>query len=296
MEKLAADPTSLVLTDLRMPGMNGLELLDQIAAHHPFTFVILLTAHADVSTVIQALRGGASDFLTKPFSLRDLRQRIEAALAKRDACVQQWDSAQQDEIRLENLLRRYDDLRNGAIKSLTAIMDLAHPATYAHSERVALRSAAVATAMGANDAAVEAIYLAGLLHDLGKVTISREVLDKPAGLNSTEREAMRTHAERSAQIASSVELPESTVAAIRHHHERFDGSGYPLGLKGESIPFGARIVAVCDAYDAMSSARPYRPALPEEESVRQLCQGAGSHFDPGVIQTFCLLRESDELN
>src|SRR5687767_1964793 len=173
--ELAESPVDLVLTDLRMPGMNGLELLEQLSLHHPHSFVILLTAHADVPTVVQAMRGGASDFLTKPFTLRDLHTRVDIALDKRQALVQEIEAKETNERRLEGLLCRYDQLRKGAIKSLTAILDLAHPATYAHSERVALRSAAVASAMGAVGDEVRAIFLAGLLHDLGKVTISRHV-------------------------------------------------------------------------------------------------------------------------
>ena len=296
LQKLAESPADLVLTDLRMPGMTGLELLEQLSLHHPTSFVILLTAHADVPTVVQAMRGGASDFLTKPFSLRDLHTRVEAALDKRQALVEELEARQSNERRLEGLLCRYEQLRKGAIQSLTSILDFAHPATYAHSERVALRSAAVANAMGVIEEEVRAIYLAGLLHDLGKVTISRHVLDKATRLSATERIAIRTHAERSAHIASSVELPESTVDAIRHHHERYDGTGYPAGLKGDAIPFGARVVAVCDAYDAMSCERPYRPALPESESVRQLWHGSGTQFDPSVISSFCVLRESNQLD
>jgi putative two-component system response regulator len=291
LDMLAESPAAFVVTDVRMPGMSGLALLEQIRAHYPDTFVILLTAYADVNIVIRALRSGACDFLTKPFRLEDLYTSLQDAESKRHDLLAQQAIAKEKEEHLEQLAAQYSDLRAGVLAALGAALETKHPETRAHSERVALRAANLASVLGMDEEEVQAVYVAGLLHDIGKVAVDRVVLDKPGGLDSAELSQMRSHPEESARIVEPVGLSPVAVAAIRHHHERYDGTGYPDHLAGEEIPTGARILAVCDAYDAMTSTRAYRPALPPEEGFSRLRTGAGTHWDPRIVEVFCNLQQ-----
>jgi len=287
LARLAEEHADIVITDVRMPGMNGLELLEQVRSHYPDIFVVLLTGTADVPTVIRALRSGACDFLTKPFSISDLCERVQLAAKNRSERLLEVEEHRENESLVSGLKERCRELHEGVLQSLRTVLDLAHPDTSAHSERVAIRAASMAKEMGSADEDIGAIYLAGLLHDLGKVTLDREIVTKPGRLDSSEMSHMQLHPDRSARIVSTVPLPQVTLDAIRHHHERFDGTGYPDSLRGENIPFSARILAVCDSFDAMVSERTYSPALSVEEGIRRLREGAGSQFDPGVVDVFC---------
>jgi putative two-component system response regulator len=257
LERLANEESALVVSDVRMAGMDGLELLEQIRVHHPDVSVILLTGSADVPTVVQALRSGACDFLTKPFTLAELRERVDAVMEKRRK-EREIRLADHERARgLEQMAARYRALTEGILQALTEALGTRHPETRAHSERVALRAVNLAMALGLGEEEVRALYAAGLLHDIGKVAVDQDVLDKAGGLNDRELDQIRAHPLVSAQIVAPVSLSPVTMEAIRHHHERFDGQGYPDRLAGERIPLGARILAVCDAFDAMTSERAY---------------------------------------
>ncbi|MCC6728218.1 MAG: response regulator [Chthonomonadales bacterium] len=286
---LAEQPADFVLTDVRMPGMNGLELLEQVRMHYPDIFVILLTGAADVEMVVRALRSGACDFITKPFRLEGLQERMRLAEQRRADAMREREADAQRRNRLDHLARRYAGLASGVLEALSAVLETKHPETRAHSQRVALHAADLATRLGRPSEEVKALYVAGLLHDIGKVAVDNTVLDKPERLDVTEFDQIRAHPEESARIVAPIASAATTMRAIRHHHERLDGRGYPDGLRGLAIPLGARILSVCDAYDAMTSARAYHPAVPLDEALERLRAGAGSQWDPEVVEAFCAL-------
>ncbi len=289
LAELAKRPCAFVLSDVRMPGMSGLDLLEQVRAHYPDTFVLLLTGAADVGMVTRAFRAGACDFLTKPFSMDELRDRMEVAHERRIEALRQREAEQYKTKRLEHLALRYEGMVNGVVSSLAMVLDTKHPQTRAHSERVALRAADVATSMGMGPDDVQAMYVAGLLHDIGKIAVDSTILEKSGKLDHDEFDQIRSHPAESARIVDPVALSPLVVAAIRHHHERWDGTGYPDGLLGDAIPLSARILSVCDAYDAMTNERTYSPALPAAEGIARLHEGAGRQWDPAVVDMFCRL-------
>lgn len=291
LERLAEQETAFVLTDVRMPGMSGLDLLEQVRLHYPDAFVILLTGAADVPTVIRALRSGACDFLTKPFSLAELSERMTNALVKRCEMVSDRETQQYQERRMEHMALRYKDLAEGVLLALSSALGTKHPETQAHSERVALRSANLAESLQLPAEDVRAIYVAGLLHDVGKVAVDTSILDKPGRLDTQEFDQIRSHPVESARIVEPIALSPVTLQAIRHHHEQYDGSGYPDKLAGEEIPLAARILAVCDAFDAMTSDRAYQSALPCNEGFTRLQSGAGRQWDPAIVEVFCRLNQ-----
>jgi putative nucleotidyltransferase with HDIG domain len=289
LNSLAECEADLVVTDVRMPGMDGLDLLDQIRVHHPDTSVILLTGSAEVPVVVRALRSGACDFLTKPFTLAELRERVDAVMEKRRQDLAIRAAQAHQEWRLEQMAARYRALTEGILRSLAATLDTKHPETRAHSERVALRAANLASEIGLAGEDVQAIYAAGLLHDVGKVAVDRSVLNKVGRLDEREFEQIKAHPVESARIVEPVALSPVTLDAIRHHHERYDGRGYPDGLAGDRIPLGARVLAVCDAFDAMTNDRAYRTALSYEEGFERLREGKGKQWDPDLVDRFCAI-------
>jgi putative two-component system response regulator len=296
LEMLSERTAAFVLTDVRMPAMSGLDLLEQVRAHYPHTFVILLTGAADVSIVVRALRSGACDFLTKPFSLVELIQRMGVALEKREVYLADLVEHEIQERKLEYISSQYKDLTEGVYASLKAALCTKHPETCAHSERVALRAVQLANALGMSKPDIQALYVAGLLHDIGKVAVDSSVLDKAGALEKEEFDQIKSHPIQSAEILAHVALSPVTLDAVRHHHERYDGTGYPDRLAGEIIPFSARVLAVCDAYDAMTSERTYQPALPPEEGFSRLRAGAGTQWDPLIVDKFCELERQTSKN
>jgi putative nucleotidyltransferase with HDIG domain len=187
------------------------------------------------------------------------------------------------------LLRELHEYNWGTLEALARAVDEKSSWTQGHSNRVAALAMELAEQMGWTDADLDLLHRAALLHDLGKIGISREILDKPGRLNEVEFSVIRTHPDRGAKILEPVRAYASVIPMVRHHHERYDGSGYPDGLAGAAIPLGARILAVADVYDAVSVTRPYRKAWSHAEACVYLRQNAGILFDPQVVEVFMLL-------
>jgi len=276
---------ALVLSDIRMPGMDGVHLLRCIVSDCPHTAVIMVSAVADVETAVTTMRLGACDYIVKPFDLKDVVERIERALAHRRQLldVERYQAELEREV-----AQRTSDVRKvflGAVQSLAAALDARDGYTHGHSQRVTALAVALARGLGLPEAAIERIHLAGMLHDIGKIGIRESVLNKPMALTDDEYAHIRTHPVIAQNILAPIVWEPETVRLIRAHHERYDGNGYPDGLAGEGIPLGARILAVADAFDAMTSKRSYREPMSRGQALAVLRHGCGRQWDPLVVET-----------
>jgi putative two-component system response regulator len=275
---LAEEEFSVVLCDIGLPGRSGLELLEELGKTRPDIATIMVTGHDHVGFVDAALNLGAYGYVTKPFAPNDLMIDISKALHRRRLDAERREAADTE------LRRAYA----GTLSRLSRAVEYHDGATGAHLERVGSYAADIATALGLPDAQVELLRLAAPLHDIGKIAVGDRILRKTGMLTDDERQMMEQHAEIGRDLLgdSSSELLELASIVAWTHHERWDGSGYPRGLKGEEIPLGGRIVAVADVFDALSSDRPYRPRLTFDEARDWIFEGSGHAFDPDVVEAF----------
>ncbi|MDC7689808.1 HD domain-containing phosphohydrolase [Vogesella indigofera] len=263
----------LILTDYMMPGMDGLILIQSLRAMPNIRDIpIIMVTTSDMKAVRQnALESGATDFLTKPVDPAETRARIKNLLQLRRAQRQLREMAAQDlVIRLSHVAESRD------------------PETGLHIERMAYYARIIATRLGLGPEIEERIFLAAPMHDIGKVAIPDHILLKPGKLTPEEFDVMKTHPTRGAEFLQGSELPLLRMAydIAQGHHEKFDGTGYPQGLQGETIPLAARIVAVADVFDALTSARPYKPAWEVARALDFMESQRGLHFDPQVLDAF----------
>lgn len=284
--KLDRRPYSVVLTDIKLPGMSGLEFLELIRKRDDEVAVIVLTALDDIALSILALKAGAYDYITKPFRRADLLAGIEKALQKRALILENRDYRQNLERKVREQSRKLQVSLIRTIEYLARILEARDPETREHSLRVTEYSVRTAEEMGLFPGEIERIRTASALHDIGKLGLREEILNKEETLRREEVEHIQRHPLIAASILDPIEELEEIIRLIRHHHENFDGSGYPDGLAGEEIPLGARIIAVADAFDAITSSRPYRKARSEEFAVREIRNHAGRQFDPAVVEAF----------
>jgi putative two-component system response regulator len=238
--------------------------------------VILLTAVSDLDARVAGLAAGADDFFAKPFDFLELRTRVAALLRVK--------------ILLDQLERA-----EGVITTLGLTIEARDPYTAGHCERLARYAAALGQALGVDEPTLKALRLGGFLHDLGKIAVPDGILLKPGPLNADERERMKIHPATGADLVQGLKTLEGVRPILRHHHERWDGSGYPDGLKGEAIPLGARIMAVVDVYDALRTERPYKGPLPHAEALAILLRETEAGFwEPRIVTSFVqLLPELD---
>jgi putative two-component system response regulator len=263
----------LVLLDVQMPGMNGYEVCQRIKADSGTHLVpvVMITALDRTEDRVKALEWGADDFMTKPVQRIELVARVRSALRLR-ALYNTLDSAEQ------------------VIFALAAAVEAKDALTEKHTQRVAEAARSLGERLGLPQASLDALYRGGIIHDIGKIGVSESILLKRGPLNSQEWSRMQAHPIIGETIVAPLQSGTSLLPIIRHHHERFDGQGYPDGLRGDEIPILARIVSVCDAYDALVNDRPYRPGLRREEAIETLRQGAGSQWDPELVEL--LIRET----
>jgi putative two-component system response regulator len=288
LEVLQRLPSPLVLSDLRMPGMDGIELLRHIRARHPDTAVVMITAVADVEVAVSCLAIGAMDYLTKPFHLEEVRARVSQALEKRRLILENRGYQERLEERVAAQARRLEELFLTSIQSLAEALEVKDPYTRGHSVRVARYSVVIARALDLDADLVRQVEMGGHLHDLGKIGVREAVLNKVGPLTDEEYEHIMTHPVVGWRILAPL-LADAPIAlnVVRSHHERFDGRGIPDGLAGEAIPLEARIAAVADAFDAMTSGRPYRGVtLTVPEALAELAHYAGRQFDPRIVEAF----------
>lgn len=292
MDILCQKCIDLVISDINMPGRSGLELLEAIKAKHPLTAVIMVTAVDDRETAIYSLKHGAYGYIIKPFDRNELIINVANALERRELYI----ASREYEIRLEKeVLERTADVRRReeeiAIRLVLA-SKYRDEETGAHILRLGAYSALLAKTLGWTTEDVDSIRIAASMHDMGKIGIEDKILRKPGKLTPEEFEIIKTHTTIGAALleGSDVCLLQLASSIAKSHHEKWDGSGYPEGLRGEDIPEAAMIVAVADVYDALVNDRVYRTALPEEKAIEIMRNGRDAHFSPIVFDCFMDVR------
>jgi putative nucleotidyltransferase with HDIG domain len=283
---------SAILVNLRMPGLWSEALIRDIAAVAPTTPVIAVTQLADRQRDFRAMTLGVFDCISKPFDLDELEMSVRRAVRLYDLAEivrqqgrQLAEYAQRSE-QADALVKRLAE-PSSIIGVLMNVLEARNLETRGHSERVVTYSLRLARALGLDEAGMQALALGALLHDIGKIAIADHILLKPESLTSDEWVEMRKHTDKGAQIIAGIPALEPALPVIAQHHERWDGTGYPRGLAGEQIDINARIFAVADALDAITSDRPYDPARSYAEARDTLVQGAGKQFDRAVVEAFC---------
>jgi len=286
LEVLKNEKVSLVLLDIKMPGKSGVDLLPEIRASYPDTAVVMATALGATEVAVHCMKHGAYDFVTKPFDLDDVVLSVSRALERRRLELEVRDYREHLENKVAEQAEKIRASFVRAITSLAYALEARDTYTSGHSQRVAEIAVAIAAALELPQESVERVRLAGLLHDIGKIGVREAVLNKPGSLTDEERRHMQEHPEIGERVLSPVTDDGEILQLIRSHHERFDGTGYPDGLKGPQIPLGARILAVADAYEAMTSERPYRKAMSRETALAELVRCKGTQFDPRAVDAF----------
>ena len=278
----------LLVTDINMPGMTGLELLAEAREQFSDLAVIMVTALGDRATAINALKLGAYGYIVKPFDTDEIAIAIANALERRRLMIE----SRTYEERLEGEVReRTADVRRSQseiVMRLLAAAEYRDDDTGAHIRRIGLFAGTLAGLAGWDRDAVGLMQLAGSMHDIGKVGVPDAVLLKPGKLTPEEFDVIKQHTTIGARILGETHIPVVQLAKeiALTHHEKWDGSGYPNALAGDTIPQSGRITALCDVYDALVSHRVYRPALPEAEALDIMKKGRGSHFDPALFDLF----------
>ena len=289
----------LTVTDLKMPIMGGYELLQQVREEEPDAAVIVLTGAADVKTAIASLKLGAYDFIMKPVNVDELLIAAERALERRNLLIERRQYQELLEVRvveatrgLGKLYRELQDTYETTLEALGSALDTRDVGTESHSRRVHGYALATAREYGVPDADLTDLAHGVLLHDIGKIGIPDAILLKPGPLTPDEWQIMRRHPEIGKLLIEKIPFLRGAVPIVYSHHEKWDGTGYPLGLRAEEIPLGARIFMVVDAFDAITFDRPYSKAQPFDVAKAEIKRCASTHFDPDVVEAFFKVPEA----
>jgi len=290
---LQNEPIDAVIADLNMPGVSGLGLLTEIRRRYPNMVFLMATGIEDVRIGVQAMQQGADDYLVKPLQMDVVIVSLERAIHK------QWLEQQVENYRenleemvckrtveLQNALAQVEQSYAGTLDALGAAIDLRDGQTAGHSRRVGLYAFRMLTEMHGTPQQLQSLAMGALLHDIGKLAIPDAILLKPGALTEAERKIMQGHVRIGYDLVKRVPFLADAAEIILTHHERWDASGYPRGLKGPNIPLNARIFAVVDTVDAMMSDRPYRSGVPFQDARNEIERQAGIYFDPEVVRVF----------
>ncbi len=317
LEILATHPVQVVLSDQRMPDSTGVDLLATVRDRHPEIVRLLLTGFADVDVALDAInRGQVHRLITKPWNDAELRAALRQAVSqwdlehevrRLDRITREQNTALQDlnrnleamvRDRTKQLAEKHQELRDAyvqTVRTLAEAVDAKDAYTRGHSERVGVYASKIARELEFPKSMIERIYIAGLLHDVGKIGVRDAVIGKPERLDPSEHAEMMRHPEIGARILEPVQFLSDVVSCVRHHHEWFDGSsnGYPYRLCGDQIPIGSRVILVADTLESMTSDRPYRKALPLERAAAEIRSFSGSQFDPQCADALLRILERE---
>ena len=299
---METSPHDLVITDIRMPGRDGVWLLQSLKTRWPDTAVLMITALDDSQIAINCLKQGAYDYLIKPLHLEEVTLATRSALEKKRLVIENKQYQEDLEAKvvertakLQQALAELELNYENTLEGLVAALDAREHETGNHSKRVAHYTLLLSDSYGIPKSDRLEIYRGAFLHDIGKIGISDMILLKPGKLSPPEWDEMRRHPLIGQNILEQIGFLGDAVRTVLSHHERFDGNGYPQGLKGDEIPVGARIFSVADALDTMTTDRPYRKALSYSTAREEIVRCSGTQFDPKVVEAFLSISERDWL-
>src|SRR5882724_6863451 len=285
LERIGEAP--LVISDMRMPELDGIGLLEALRQRYPDTSVIMLTGMGETTTPVDCLHMGAADFLLKPITVGELQARVSRVLEKRALVLENRFYQQNLERQVHEQAQRIQELFLQGVQMLARALEAKDAYTRGHSIRVSQYAVATASMMGFEGGQIDGIRLGGELHDIGKIGTREAVLHKAGSLTADEFRQITEHPALGERMLSPLarESPD-VLRIVRSHYERLDGRGFPDGFRGEKIPIEARIVAVADAFDAMTTERPYRDSRPPDAAVAELRRVAGTQLDPAAVEAF----------
>lgn len=284
---------NLVISDITMTGMSGLQMVPHVLKVAPQTVVVLVSGAQTIESAVEALRVGAFDYIMKPFDLRQVEAVVKRALehyelreSKRRYENRLEELVEQRTTELDHALDSLEAAYHSTLKALAASLETRDHETHGHSQRVVSFSLRLGYELGLDKEQLKSLELGSLLHDIGKIGVPDAILRKPGALDEDEWVKMRQHPLHGQQILHGIEFLEGASRVVAQHHEKWDGSGYPLGLTGEDIDLNARIFAVADAFDALTSDRVYRKAQSYEAAAAELDRCSAQHFDPKIVEAF----------
>jgi response regulator RpfG family c-di-GMP phosphodiesterase len=298
--ELRKNDYQLVISDITMSGMSGLEMIPHVKVVSPDTVIVMISGMQTIESAINALRLGAFDYLMKPFDLRQAEAAVSRALdhheliaAKRRYENHLEELVTQRTAELDDALNSLENAYRSTLRALTSALETRDAETHGHSERVVTFSLRLGREYGLNSKEMKALEFGSLLHDIGKIGVPDAILRKPAKLTDEEWIKMREHPLHGQQILRGIKFLEGAARVVAQHHEKWDGSGYPLGLKAEEIDICARIFSVADAFDAITSDRVYRKGRPYQAAADELTEWVGRQFDPKVVEAFHRVPQED---
>jgi putative two-component system response regulator len=293
LEILAGDSKKvhIIITDIRMPGLSGIELTKKIKENYD-SDVIVMTGFAEDFDYEKVIESGASDFFQKPINSKELMLRLKRVLKERILLAERNRADKE----LKKNIQKLQNAQEQTVAALASTTEIRDPYTSGHQKNVTKIACSIAEHMGLSAELIKGLHIAGLLHDIGKISVPTEILSKPGKITKDERNIIKNHCRVGHDILKGIEFQWPVAKIVLQHHERMDGSGYPLGIQGEEILLEARILAVADVIEAMSSHRPYRAALGLDEALAEIRKNRGVLFDPVVVDACLELAASGKLN
>jgi len=293
LNKLLNNTIELVIMDIKMPGKSGMDFLLEIRQRFPDVLIIMITVISDIHTAIECIRRGAYDYLTKPFILDEVVLSVKRGMDKRRLDMKLQNYKQHLEQKLKEQVKELREISLGAMVGLSFALEAKDSYIAGHSRRVADIATAIGTKLNLKKDQLEDLRWGSLLHDIGKIAVDQAIMNKPGKLSAKEYECVMTHTIVGASLVGPVARNKRITEVVEHHHAHYDGNRFNQKLSGQDIPLLARIVALADAYDAMTSIRPYRAALSRKEALAEIRRQSGKQFDSLVVNALLEMLPSD---